>query len=137
MDESPRCPTCELPLPCLCTTGAGATFTLLPALEAEEVLEEEERFTRLLREVKRDVLRREFVDADDADALTRQARRLDALVDGGHIDAADGVAEGMVASVLEFPRRPRMRDALLSPRSLVLFGASILMAAIVAILVFF
>lgn len=135
MVSSSPCPECGAHSPCACTESAAATFTLLPALD--EVFEEEERFTRLLREVKRDVVRRDFAEqAEAASSLEKKARKFDAAVGDGRMGDADRLAEDMVGSVLEFPRPPRATRFFESPRVLVTLGATLLMAAIVAILVF-
>lgn len=137
MRDFDACPLCEAQ-PCRCAGESGdaacsASFTLLPTLDGE--FEEEERFTRLLREVKRGVLRRDFVAEDESRDLARRARELQRLVEDKDLQDADGVATGLVSSVLEFPRTPFWARCLSSPRLLVWICASALMTVIVAILV--
>lgn len=137
MPGPPSCPDCGK-ASCACAREeeeARATFTLLPALEEEEIFEEEERFTRLLREVKRGVVRRDFVAEDESRALAKRAHELAALVGEHELERADGVATSLVSEVLEFPQRPLWVRILSSPRVLVALGASALMAVIVAVLV--
>ena len=113
MDEPPRCPECARALPCECGVGSRAGFALLPPLSAEDeggdLLEEELRFTRLLREVKRDVCQRPFLQEEGARDLAKAARQMekkfDSSLDPKDLERADRLAEKMLGDVLHFPRR--------------------------------
>ncbi|MCA8970368.1 MAG: hypothetical protein KDC95_11305 [Planctomycetes bacterium] len=98
-------------MPCECAARRRATFVLLPALQSETEWEgdgdgDDERFTRLLREVKSGVLERSFVDEDAARELSREARRMHVEVTKGRLARADRLATGLVDRVVDLPQRP-------------------------------
>ncbi len=123
MDEAARCSTCGEPLPCDCAAKRRSTFVLLPALDDEDCegrasladfdsdVDDEERFTRLLREVKASVLKRDFVELEGARTLSRTARRLEVEVRRGDLRRADSVATNLVSTVLDLPERPASHRA--------------------------
>ena len=109
MSESGRCTTCGGLLPCdscLQQPTGAAELRLLPC-PGEAMIDEEERFTRVLREVKSDVVKRRFVADRQGEGLLGRARRLGRLVEAQDWAKADAVAGKCLDDVLEFPRRER------------------------------
>lgn len=108
-------------MPCECAARRRATFVLLPALQSETPWEgdgDDERFTRLLREVKSGVLERSFVDEDAARDLSREARRMHVEVTKGRLARADRLATGLVDRVVDLPPRPASLRMVLDEHSM-------------------
>ena len=77
-------------------------------LEGGEGAGGEERFTRVLREVKARSVQRTFLDPEDEGGpLLRRMRRLGRLIEDGELMRADVAAERCMDDLLEFPTRPR------------------------------
>ena len=77
-------------------------------LEGGEGAEGEERFTRVLREVKARSVQRTFLEPEDEGGpLLRRMRRLGRLIEDGELVQADREAEHCMEDVLEFPLRPQ------------------------------
>ena len=93
-------------MPCACDPEPGRTFSLLPC-PGEELTVEEQRFTRLLREVKAGVVKRSFVQDGEARPLLARVRGLAELVERDRLAEADTVLEQALDRVLEFPRPAR------------------------------
>lgn len=115
MSELPPCEECGR-APCRCTvlrpvpdrsTDVPA-FSLLPS-PTEVSIDDEERYTGLLREVKVGVLQQPSWPEDAAGPLLARARRLDRLIQRGDLARADELAAATLQRVLEFPRRSRGR----------------------------